>query len=132
MKLVLSYIFRLISNNEGSVIVYTKPGYYVWEYTVTGYNTGVYKMDILENSQQLIPHTCCTMNGITIFYFNEILEYFLEVPIHKMYTGGKLCYWSNNKWTIIKCIVRFLSLHHRAIITSNHPERKLLRGEFFN
>jgi hypothetical protein len=32
----------------------------------------------------------------------------------------------NLLWSVVK----FLSLHHRAVITANHPERKLLRGEF--
>ena len=32
----------------------------------------------------------------------------------------------NLLWSVVK----FLSLHHRAVITANHPGRKLLRGEF--
>ena len=37
---------------------------------------------------------------------------------------------SKNHWLTIKCAVKFLSLHHRSVITANHPERKFQRGEF--
>ena len=34
------------------------------------------------------------------------------------------------RWSLIKCAVKLLSLHKRAVITANHPIRKQLRGEF--
>ncbi len=43
----------------------------------------------------------------------------------------KLIYQQLPPWIIIKCAVRLLSLHHRAVITANHPDAKFLRGEFF-
>jgi ankyrin repeat protein len=38
--------------------------------------------------------------------------------------------WFRRKLTTLKCIVKFLSLHQRAVVTANHPLRKLARGEF--
>jgi len=35
-----------------------------------------------------------------------------------------------HKWLLIKCAVKLLSLHQRAVVTANHPLRKLERGEF--
>jgi len=35
-----------------------------------------------------------------------------------------------HKWSLIKCAVKLLALHQRAIITANHPLRMLERGEF--
>jgi len=34
------------------------------------------------------------------------------------------------KWAVIRSCVKLLSLHHRAVVTANHPLRKLERGEF--
>ncbi len=33
-------------------------------------------------------------------------------------------------WSLIKCATRLLSLHKQAVVTANHPLRKLERGEF--
>ncbi len=33
-------------------------------------------------------------------------------------------------WSLVKCAVKFLGLHSRAVVTANHPLRKLARGEF--
>lgn len=33
-------------------------------------------------------------------------------------------------WSLVKCAVKMLSLHQRAVVTANHPLRKLERGEF--
>ena len=33
-------------------------------------------------------------------------------------------------WTIIKALIKLLSLHQRAVVTANHPLRLLKRGEF--
>ena len=38
--------------------------------------------------------------------------------------------WMREKWTLVKCAVRFLGLHQRAVVTANHPLKKLERGEF--
>lgn len=35
-----------------------------------------------------------------------------------------------NRWVTLKCCVKLLSLHKRAVIIANHPLRKLARGEF--
>jgi ankyrin repeat protein len=34
------------------------------------------------------------------------------------------------RWVVIKCFVKFLGLQQRAVVTANHPLRKLARGEF--
>jgi ankyrin repeat protein len=38
--------------------------------------------------------------------------------------------WARRKWLVMKCSVKFLSLHQRAVVTANHPLRKLERSEF--
>jgi len=44
----------------------------------------------------------------------------------------KLAYqlWIRKKWVPIRCCMKLLSLHKRAVITANHPLRKLARNEF--
>ena len=41
-----------------------------------------------------------------------------------------LCIWARRRWAVIKCAVKFLGLQQRAVVTANHPLRKLARGEF--
>jgi len=38
--------------------------------------------------------------------------------------------WSRRKWLAVRCSVKLLGLHQRAVVTANHPLRKLARGEF--
>lgn len=38
--------------------------------------------------------------------------------------------WVRRKWMVVRCVVKFLSLHQRAVVTANNPLRKLARGEF--
>jgi len=38
--------------------------------------------------------------------------------------------WIRKRWVPIKCCVKLLGLHSRAVVTANHPLRKLERGEF--
>ena len=38
--------------------------------------------------------------------------------------------WSRRKWLVVRCSVKFLGLQQRAVVTANHPLRKLARGEF--
>ena len=35
-----------------------------------------------------------------------------------------------SKWVLMRCSVKLLGLHKRAVVTANHPLRKLARGEF--
>jgi hypothetical protein len=44
---------------------------------------------------------------------------------YKMYKVIK-----KNRWMTIKCLVLILGLHSKAVITANHPLRKLSRNEF--
>jgi hypothetical protein len=37
---------------------------------------------------------------------------------------------ARQRWSVIRSSVKLLSLHSRAVITANHPLRKLERGEF--
>jgi hypothetical protein len=38
--------------------------------------------------------------------------------------------WVRRKWMLVKCSVRFLSLHQRAVVTANHPDRLREIGVF--
>ena len=38
--------------------------------------------------------------------------------------------WVRRKWMLIKCSVRFLRLHQRAVVTANHPQRLRDLGTF--
>jgi hypothetical protein len=38
--------------------------------------------------------------------------------------------WVRRKWMLIKCSVKFLSLHQRAVVTANHPDRLRELGVF--
>ena len=37
---------------------------------------------------------------------------------------------AHRKWVLLRAVMKLLSLHHRAVVTANHPLRKLVRGEF--
>jgi len=37
---------------------------------------------------------------------------------------------AKRRWVVVKCIVLILGIHKRAVVTANHPLRKLERGEF--
>jgi hypothetical protein len=37
---------------------------------------------------------------------------------------------AKRRWVIVKCIVLVLGIHKRAVVTANHPLRKLKRKEF--
>ena len=37
---------------------------------------------------------------------------------------------AKRRWKIVYCVIKFLSLQQRAVITANHPLRKRNRGEF--
>ena len=129
-----------ISYNEDyqdTLVIYPKKNYFIFTFFVTSYGNNFFKMDILENSGQILPHTCCDIGGKCIFSFDEVFDYFKEIPVSKIYiedsfsgAGNFLFYRKNSSWTTVKCAVLFLSLHHRAIVSANHPLQKLLRGEF--
>jgi hypothetical protein len=50
--------------------------------------------------------------------------------ILKHYTPEIYSEFIRRKWTPIRCAVKFLGLHQRAVVSANHPLRKLERGEF--
>jgi hypothetical protein len=58
--------------------------------------------------------------------FSELKKFFEELPTIR----PLMEIWTRRKWLVMKCSVKFLSLHQRAVITANHPLRKLERGEF--
>jgi len=37
---------------------------------------------------------------------------------------------AHRKWVLLRAVMKLLSLHQRAVVTANHPLRKLARGEF--
>ena len=74
-------------------------------------------------------------NGINYFEINSNTS---AVPF--LYKHKNIINWNElsknpgifvkNYWLILKCAVRLLWINHRAIISANHPQRKLFRGEF--
>lgn len=50
--------------------------------------------------------------------------------IFKHYASEVYSEFIRRKWTPIRCAVKFLGLHQRAVVSANHPLRKLERGEF--
>ena len=54
-------------------------------------------------------------------YSREFIKYHLPDVFSK---------WIRGKWVFIRCSVKFLGLQQRAVVTANHPLRKLARGEF--
>ncbi len=69
----------------------------------------------------------------------KIINFFLKKRVRMSGSAIALLYdkypllykkWVNSKWIIIKCIIKFLSLHQRAVISANHPLKKLKRNEF--
>ena len=82
--------------------------------------------------------------GVTIFD-RRLYGHDLETLVYLARRGARVSYswvfrheeyrilkkiWARRKWLVISCCVRFLSLHQRAVVTANHPLRKLARGEF--
>ena len=41
-----------------------------------------------------------------------------------------LKYWCQRKWAIIRSATKLLSLHQRAVVSANHPNRLKELGEF--
>jgi hypothetical protein len=56
-------------------------------------------------------------------YSREFIKYNLPDVFSK---------WIRGKWVLIRCSVKLLGLHQRAVVTANHPLKKLARGEFKN
>ena len=82
--------------------------------------------------------------GLTIFD-RRLYGHDLETLVYLARRGARMSYswvfrheeyrilkkiWARRKWLVMKCAVRFLSLHQRAVVTANHPLRKLERSEF--
>ena len=92
----------------------------------------VYSMSGYYSSFPLIFHT--QLNDYTTLFIkhgaliNEFYKYKLKLG-QKSHT-----YFRNllakRRWVTIKCLVLILGLHSRAVITANHPLRKLERDEF--
>jgi hypothetical protein len=55
----------------------------------------------------------------------EINHSLIPTRGYKMYKVIK-----KNRWVTIKCLVLILGLHSKAVVTANHPLRKLSRNEF--
>ena len=92
----------------------------------------VYSMSGYYNSFPLIFHT--QLNDYTTLFIkhgaliNEFYKYKLKLgPKSHTYFRNLL---AKRRWVTIKCLVSILGLHSRAVVTANHPLRKLERGEF--
>jgi hypothetical protein len=77
----------------------------------------------LKFTKNHIPH-----GALSSLSWREIHKVYFEINIPNK--SKYIVFNIKNHWLTIKCAVKFLSLHHRAIITANHPERKFQRGEF--
>jgi len=53
-----------------------------------------------------------------------------EKRVLKEYRMKAYQLWIRGRWGLLKPCVKLLSLHARAVITANHPLRKLARNEF--
>ena len=62
-------------------------------------------------------------NLIYIFHCYE------EKPI-SLYIHHTISIQAPSRWKILHCLVKLLSLHKRAVVTANHPDRLLERNEF--
>jgi len=79
------------------------------------------------------------MNGMPLYKF-KIFNYGLQhywKETHKVYfedrlygVGKYILFNYKNHWLKIKFAMKLLSLHHRAIVSANSPDRKFQRGEF--
>jgi len=54
----------------------------------------------------------------------ELVDYKYQVYFQKFVDAPK------KRWKILRCCARFLSLHHRAVVSANHPDRLRERGDF--
>lgn len=55
-----------------------------------------------------------------------------NISLHNFKEGidSEFLKFKKPSWSLIKCATRLLSVHQRAVVTANHPLRKLERGEF--
>jgi hypothetical protein len=103
-------IINLLTDGEGLNILTTSGIYFIrsyeYYYEVQDKSGKTIRPDIyLESAQDIIQEV------------GKILRF---VP------DGFKSYWK----THIKALVPLISMHKRAVISANHPERKMVRGEF--
>ncbi len=71
---------------------------------------------------------------INVKYRNHSLRSWLQFSCHNKKARKSfkvLCQkLARRRWVFVKCYMKLLNLYHRAVITANHPLRKLKRGEF--
>ena len=104
-------------------------------------------INIISNSMNKTPIGHAVSLAITIAYavpklredllcyIRTIMKYRPKVDdtsreFMKRHLPDVLSKWIRGKWVFIRCSVKLLGLHQRAVVTANHPLRKLERGEF--
>lgn len=63
---------------------------------------------------------------------NYISKLCKNISLHNFKEGiySEFLKFKKPSWSLIKCAVKLLGLHQRAVVTANHPLRKFERGEF--
>ena len=98
-----------------------------------------YGADIKEDNKKS-SHSILSVNELRDDVYKKLLQrgFRLDMNItrvwysfkHEPYFRVYRKFLNTRRWLLIRCAVKLLSLHQRAVVTANHPLRKLERGEF--
>ncbi len=83
----------------------------------------------------VVNHVVPKLRDDLLCYIRTIMKYRPKVDDYsrefiKYHLPDVFSKWIRGKWAVIKCSIKFLGLHQRAVVSANHPLRKLARGEF--
>jgi hypothetical protein len=83
----------------------------------------------------VVNHVVPKLRDDLLCYIRTIMKYRPKVDDYsrefiKYHLPDVFSKWIRGKWVFIRCAVKFLGLHQRAVVTANHPLRKQARGEF--
>jgi len=94
----------------------------------------------IEEDNKKSSHSILSMNQLRDDVYKKLLQrgFRLDMNItrvwysfkHEPYFRVYRKFLNTRRWLLIRCAVKLLSLHQRAVVTANHPLRKLERGEF--
>jgi ankyrin repeat protein len=86
------------------------------------------------NIKSTLGNSCMDLLHLDTFfkYSGVLLKYNPPLKYHPRLkqVPSVLKYWCQRKWVIIRSAVKLLSLHQRAVITANHPNRLKQLGYF--
>ena len=83
----------------------------------------------------VVNHVVPKLRDDLLCYIRTIMKYRPKVDDYsrefiKYHLPDVFSKWIRGKWVFIRCSVKFLGLHQRAVVSANHPLRKQARGEF--